>query len=581
MQRLLSVPLAAALTAALMVTLVPAPARAQLIQRDRSADEGAKPKDAASDKARGDAKKPAADDDDDILAPIKTDKDKKSPVVDTPAAQKAMKVGVVALVPVGDAGKTLADQATAGVIKELSTGALFDAVPLTVDVKTSASGGVDEATAKQAVADGTATLEKARALLEKLAFGKAKKGFEMALESLEKGAGQLADPQLLVECRLGLAEVAARQGQEQDADAQLALAAALNPELELDGKKYPNQFIRSFVKARDRILKDKRGSLLVDATGAGATVEVDGRAAEAAPVKVSELPAGRHLVRALREGLPAWGTVVEVKAGGDATVSPGFIAADGKSYVDELQNNRLSPDAAKAVADAAKAQGLRAAVVGVVSKTMTSVPVQLVLIDAGSGNMARLPTVTYQGDLLDLSIETLKAREGVEGLLGDKAEPKAFTNAPLATLLEGAKAGAEVKTASVVMRYEVKAMKERQGSRLVTAEKKPDDEDEVSTGGDDEGGTKVLSAGKTGTRKRLDDEDDPYANANKKDDGTTIPDPDAPLTEQPWFWPTVVGGGAAALVVIGGVTVVTLIATDVLPDPRPANGGQVKINLPK
>jgi hypothetical protein len=556
---------ALALGCALASSFAPA-AQAQLIQRERSSDKAKEQKDS----------KDAAHDDDDILAPVKSDKkgDKKA---DEPAPQRARawRVGVVPLVALGDAGKPLADQVTAGVMKQLADGSTFDAVPLAVDVKSGAGPALDEGAAKQAVTDGRAALEKGLAFVEKLQFGKARRAFEVALEMFEKGAPALADPQLFIDARVGLAEVAARQGQESETEIQLAYAAALNPELELDKKKYPAQFIRTHQKVREKLLKDKRGTIVVDASGAGAAVEVDGRPTAGAPVKVTEVPQGRHLVRVVREGLPGYGTMVTVKPGEEITVSPGFVAKDGKSYLDDLQNNRLSPAAAQAVAEAARAQGLRGAVVGVVSKTSTSVPVQLMLVDAQGAGTARLPKIVYQGDLLDISIETLKAREAIEELYGaDKPDPRAFGTGAIASLLEGAKVGSALATQTVALRYDVRASRERAPSRVVTDEKKPDDDDLVEEG---EGGRQVLSAGKRGTRKRIEDEDDPYRSRRAPE---VVDDPDAPITEQAWFWPTVIGGGAAAALVISTATVAGLVAAKVLPDPRPANGAQVTIVLP-
>lgn len=544
---------------ALFVVMVAAalPAQAQLINRDRPAD---KPADKPGAKAS---------EDDDILAPAK-DPNAKPDKPAEPAKAKAYKVGIVGVVPVGEASKPLADQVTAGVLKELNEGALFDAVPLAVDVKSAGGAGSDEAAAKQALAEGTALLDKGRGFVEKLNFGKAKKAYEMALAALEKAAPVLADPTPLIEARIGLAEVAARQGQESEAEVQLAYAAVLNPEMELDKKRYPPLFVRTHQKMRDKMLKENKASIVVDASGAGAAVTIDGRETAGAPVKITEVPPGRHVIRALREGLPSFGAVVEVKAGESITVSPGFIAKDGTSYVDDLQNNRFTPATAKAVAEAAKAAGLRGAVVGVAAKSAGSVPVQLVLVDAGGG-MLRLPLVTLGESLLDVSIEVLKAREAIETAY--EANSK-LESAPLATLIEGAKAGAGVETATVALRYDVRAVKERPASRIVTDSKAKDPE-----GIDDDEGRSVLSAGKSGTRQRIDDENDPYASRDAKKD--PVPDPDAPLTEQGWFWPTVIGGGAGALILIASGTYLGLVGAEVLPDPRPASGAEIHVALPQ
>lgn len=554
-------------------TVSAAPARAQLIQRE---------KDKAADGKKGAS--PVADDDD-ILAPVKDPKTKAEEKKNEPAKAKSFKVGVVAIVPIGEAGKSLADQVTAGILKEFNEGNVFDAQALGVEVKAAGGGalaGTDEAAAKKALDDGTALLAKGRQLIEALKFGNARKAFEQALAQLEAAAPVLTDPSLLIDARVGLAEVAARTDNEAEVDIQLAYAAALNPENDLDKKKYPPQFIRSYQKARDRILKDSRATVVVDASAAGATVTFDGRETAGAPLKITEVPQGRHLVRVLREGLPSYGTIVEVRAGAslEATVSPGFIAKDGTSYVDDLQNNRLSLGAAKAVAESAKAAGLKGAVVGVASLSggTGSVPVQLVLVDTATGGMVKLPAVTLEASLLDLSIEVLKAREGVENVYsGEAGAPKPDASAPIATLVEGAKAGATAEMSQVALRFDVKAAKERPASRLVDKPKGADGGAGGAEGPDDEDSRAVLSAGATGKRQRIEDDDNPYG--NKEPD--PVEDPDAPITEQGWFWPTVVGGGIAAVAVVGTGTYVGLVAAKVLPDPRPASGASITVTLPQ
>ncbi|MBI1945780.1 MAG: PEGA domain-containing protein [Deltaproteobacteria bacterium] len=546
------------------------PAAAQTVRRGG---------DAAADKGDGDDAAPATpaakgDDDDDILAPVPTKGDKK-PEPATEAKPKAFRLGLVPLVPLGDASKGLADEVTAAALKELGSSAGFDVVPLAVDTGT-AGGGQDAAAAKTALADGNAALEKGRAFAEKLQFGKAKKAFESALERMEAAASLLPDAQPLIDCRLGLAEIAARQGQDDEARVQLAFAAVLNPELQLDAKRYPPLFIRTFARERDRALKDKRGVIFVDESGVGGSVEIDGRPTAGAPTRVSEVPPGRHLVRAVREGLPSFGAVVDLKPGEEVTVSPGFVAKGGRSWLDDLQANRFTPESARVVAEAAKQAGLAGALVGVVSKADPQIPTRLVLIDAGGG-LAELPPIGFTAGLLDVSIEMIAAREGIDkAYAGGKPEPKAFGSAAVATLIAGAKAGAGVRIAEAKLRYDVTPLKEPTRTRVVDDDKpKTASGDEPAAGDDDDG--RALSSGRSGKSARLDDEKDPYKDKVKIPDEV---DPDAPLTEQPWFWPAVLGGGAAGAVVLASGTAVTLVALGVLPDPRPASGGDVRLVLP-
>jgi hypothetical protein len=529
-------------------------AEAQVIQRQRDADRkpgGSTGADAAAPR-----------DDDDILSPS-PGKDGAAPGTEKVERKaRAFQVGVAALVPLGDAGKPLADQVTAGVTRELDESSVFEAVPFAIDVGARPTG--DDTTARAAREQGEKALAQGRKLLDKLQLGKARQAFGEALAQLEKAAAVLEGPKLLADATLGLAEVAARQDQEGEVAARLAALVALDPELELDKKRYPPLFIATHGKMKKQVLEQKRGVLVVDATGAGAAVEVDGRATAAAPLRVTNVPPGRHLVRCLRDGLPPFGVIVEVGAGEEATLSPGFFAKDAAGWLDELAQNRLSPANTRSLAAAAKSKGLKAVVVGVVTRTSTHVPTQLMLIDAATGAAAKLPAMAIQGDLLDVSIETLKARERVEEIYGDAAATKkALTLDGATALLDGHK-GSAGSVSEVALRYDVKLPTERSGSRVVGAES-------------DDGERAVLSAGKSGRRARLDDEEDPYAPAVTS--GPTD-DPEAPITSKPWFWPTVIGGGVGAAALLGGGTVAALIGLKVIPDPRPAGAGEVRVTLP-
>jgi hypothetical protein len=368
--------------------------------------------------------------------------------------------------------------------------------------------------------------------------------------------------------RVGLAEVASRQGQDDEAASQLAAASVLDPERELDPKTYPGPFIRSHQLARQKAMAVARGSIVIDASGAGSAARLDGRDTLAIPVKLLEVPAGRHLVRAVREGLPDFGTMVDVPAGGEVTVSPGFLAKDGTSYVDALSQNKLDANSVAQIKAAAASAGMKGALVGVLARNGGAVPVQLLYVDAGGAGVSKLPAITFQSDLLDISIESLKARERAEELaqLEGKKPAGAFV-AALDVALDGAKAGDALKVAEMKMRYDVKAAAaERTSSRVLGSPDKGPGE-----------GRSVLEGGSSGTRQRIDDEDDPYA---EKKVVVEPVDPEAPITEQGWFWPVVVSGVVVVLVAAVAVTVPALVAFKVLPDPRPAEKGEVHVTVP-
>src|SRR3954469_9591117 len=104
---------------AALVLVAAVPASAQLVNRSKEPA-----KDTSKDK-KADSK---SGDDDDILAPKDGAKG-----TDTPAdasKPKSYAVGLVGVVPIGDAGKSAADKATQGLAKELGAGHVFDVAAL-------------------------------------------------------------------------------------------------------------------------------------------------------------------------------------------------------------------------------------------------------------------------------------------------------------------------------------------------------------------------------------------------------------------------------------------------------------------
>ncbi len=512
------------------------------------------------------------DEDDDILAPVRSAGDKPATTL-APAAVKELKVGLLPMVPLGETSKTLGDQLTGEITKAFNESATVELVALQM-TSAGSTATTDVAAAESAKKEGDELLAKANTLLAKLNFGKAKKGYQLALAAYEKAAPVLETATPLIDVWLGLAEVAARQAQDDETRTCLSKVVALNPELELDKKRFPGLFLTAHRKARDQLLKGERARIFVDETGTGAHVVIDGRPTVTAPARVSGLLPGVHLVRALREGQAPWGAVVVVEAGAEAPVSPGFLAKDKKGPGEDLAQNKLSPEAAAVVAAAAKAQGLKGALVGAVTKDGGKVMVQLVFVDAATGKVGLLPPTTFQAALLDIGIESLKARARLEQLAA-ATDVAAFTAADAdEPLIAGARAGAGVQVSELTLKYDVKISKDAPAAREVRG---IDDSEERAP---DEDGDRAIAEGKSGSRKTLDEEKDPYAGRGSVGTSAAEVDGDAPLTEQGWFMPTVITGVVVGVVAVLAGTSVALVGFGVIPDPRAAAGAQVNVALP-
>lgn len=502
----------------------------------------------------------ADEDEDDILAPVRGADEK--PASSVPVKERSIKVGVLPIVPLGETGKPLADQLTSELTKALneSSSVEFGALALK---STGGAAAIDPAVAEAALKEAEASLAKSAQLLAKLQFGKAKSSYERTLQLLEKAAPALKGPELLIQSWLGLAEIAARQAQDDETVRCLAFVVGLNPEFDIDTKKYPGLFVTTHRKTRDRMMDGERIAITVDASAAGAQVVIDGRQIAAAPAKAMKLYPGMHLVRVLREGLPPWGTIVTVPTG-ETTVSPGFFDPARRGPSDDLTQNRLSEASARVVAEAAAAQGLAGAVVGVVSKAGgTRVATQLMYVDAKGRGVATLPAFKLQGDLLDIGIEVLKARARVEALAGgDDAEFAAADETE--ALIEGANAGAAVTLAEITVRFEVKKT-----GNLPISSRVGSDEDE----GDD----RAVVETKSGTRRSLEEKKERMASTMPSE---TV-DEDAAVTAQPWFLPVVITASVIGVGALATGAGVALVAFKVIPDPRPATGAQVSVTLPE
>jgi tetratricopeptide (TPR) repeat protein len=468
-------------------------------------------------------------DDDDILAPAEPE----APAATGPVAKK---VGLVTLVAVGDASKPLAEQVTARLQKELTDSKLAVG-PLSLAPQGGApvvDAGAEAA--KKAKASADKELVKAQKLLAQMQLGRAEPAFQKAVAEYVAAAAVLENASPLIDARLGLAEVYARQGMEDEANESLTIAAVLNPEMVLDAAKYPPQFIRSFQKLRDRALAGERGALYFDETARGATIAIGSKAVGTAPLRVNDLPVGQHLIRLELTGVGVYSALVDVEAGLESTVSGGFFAAGGTSVEDLLAANQLDADAVRVVAAATKAAGLDVGVVGVVGKKRSTVPVALVAV-LPNGSAQRLPQLDFDGDLLNLAIETLKAHDAILAMTSSS------TVAPFdaGVLLEGMKVGV-VEVAAVTMRYDVVAgaatdTRTERKQRVAGAE--PDDSE----------GRQILAGGTGGRKRTLKKDEDRLSTRAPRSELTTTDESDSVLTN-PWLW---IGVGSGTAVVLGAV----------------------------
>ena len=506
-------------------------------------------------------------DDDDILSPA--DDDALFPQTGPEKVkQLGIKIGFFPLVGLGDADSKLGKEINNGIRQELrGIGVDTYKLRLPASKRKKSVGNVSMGTHKNKLKAARNFLRRGKNSLKKLRFKSANKSFRSAIKHFEAGAGALTSMDEVVAAYLGLAEAAARQGAEAKTIKYLRKVAAIAPELKMDSSVYPPPFIRTFQTARYDLFKEGFGSILIDESGGGAEVAIDGQVMGTAPLRVSGLPIGRHFVKvsSLR------GTFAKVIDLGESeiTVSPQLLGGGSSGAVDEMSNNTLTPTGIKQLGRIIQQSSLHYGVVGVFAVQGNEVPTGLLIIDPKSGEVIRVPKLAFDGDLLNLSIESVTVLNAIQDL---KSAPN-FSAIGERPLLRGFSSEGSFELSEKKLRYRAKKPRRR-----------------LARGGDngssprrgslaDDGGGRIIEGGSSGGGRRsslLDEEEDTFGRDTRKN----ILEESTPtaITEEPWFWPTVIVGGS----VIGVVGLSSaLIGAGVVPSPFPKDSVAVEVTFPE
>ena len=506
-------------------------------------------------------------DDDDILSPA--DDDALFPQTGPEKVkQLGIKIGFFPLVGMGDADSKLGKEINNGIRQELrGIGVDTYKLRLPAGKRKKAVGNVSMATHKNKLKAAQNYLRRGKNSLKKLRFKSANKSFRSAIKHFEAGVGALASMEDVVTAYLGLAEAAARQGAEAKTIKYLRKVAAIAPEMKMDSSVYPPPFIRTFQSARYDLFKEGFSSLFIDESAGGAEVTIDGQVMGTAPLRVSGLPLGRHFVKvsSLR------GTFAKVVDLGESeiTLSPQLLGGGSAGPVDELGSNKLTPAGIKKLGQIIRQSSLTYGVVGVFAIKGNEVPTSLVIIEPKSGQVVRVPKLAFDGDLLNLSIESVAVVNAIQEL---KSAPD-FSPIGDRPLLRGFSSEGSFELSEKKLRYRAKKPRRRLA--------RGDDSGGSPRKGslaDDDGG-RIIEGGSSGGGRRsslLDEEEDTFG----RDTRRNILDESKPkpITEEPWFWPTVIGGGS----VIGVVGLSSaLIGLGVVPSPFPKDSVAVEVTFPE
>jgi len=199
--------------------------------------------------------------------------------------------------------------------------------------------------------EAVAAMDKARAEMKALDLRNAVADYYQAV-TLYLGDAATADFPAVSEAFLQIAVAGFRLGREKEADRALSNLIRLDPGVKLPAGKYPPVFLRFADRARGRLERGGKGSLVVEGPP-GARAFVDGRLIGPVPARAPQLYFGEHYVQVEGTRGERFGQAVEIGPE-ELRVEAAFLTAA------ELALMSTVPPDAQPVLDAAFEQRLRA-----------------------------------------------------------------------------------------------------------------------------------------------------------------------------------------------------------------------------
>ncbi|RME21748.1 MAG: PEGA domain-containing protein, partial [Deltaproteobacteria bacterium] len=135
---------------------------------------------------------------------------------------------------------------------------------------------------------------------------------EKALKAYEHGYGWLANPAEMIDPLVYLGAISVLVGEPEKAEAYFVRAMNMPGRAVLPADVFPPNIQEVFEKVQNKYEESKKYSVKLISEPLGAEVYIDGRFAGTTPVLAEGLTAGRHLVRAGRDGYLPWGGAIRV-----------------------------------------------------------------------------------------------------------------------------------------------------------------------------------------------------------------------------------------------------------------------------
>ena len=242
-----------------------------------------------------------------------------------------------------------------------------------------------------------------------------------ALEAMEKNASAIVDADEYFAAHHLLARAQMWAGRDDEARATVEVAARMAPTFELDAEAFSRLYRKWFDEAAERVVKEKRGELLVRSVLPGAKITLDGREMDVAPVALNQVVPGKHLIGATVDGVPAYRTVVQVPSGKKSEVTANFGGTVGGDAVgdvtDAIAKNGLPRAAVEKAVQAGKAVGATFVVAGGMAKDENHFNVHTFVVNVPAGTVRAVDVVNFDLDLLTAESDVLRVVQAVDSAI--------------------------------------------------------------------------------------------------------------------------------------------------------------------
>jgi hypothetical protein len=246
-----------------------------------------------------------------------------------------------------------------------------------------------------------------------------------SIESMEKNASAIADASDYLLAHHYLARALMWAAQDKEAKDTLAVAARMDPTLELPGDQFSRLYRRWFKAAADDALKQRPATLTVKSTLPGAKIMLDGREMDVAPVRLKKAVPGKHLISAAIDGVPPAAAIVTIDEKKDGEVTISFGATMGGDAVgrvaESIAQNELSSKAVQSAVQAGKDASAKYVVLGGMAKADDHFRVHTFVIDVEKSSVKPLEVVKFDLDLLTAESDVLRIVRSIEGSVAEFA----------------------------------------------------------------------------------------------------------------------------------------------------------------